>query len=51
MNPWAWAATAACSISSSVASGRPKAMLSRIVVENRKPSSKTMPTARAARRA
>ena len=41
MNSWAAATRAAASMSASVAPGRPKAMFSRIVVENRKLSSNT----------
>ena len=46
MKSWAWAMRAAVSISSSVASGRAKAMFSRMLAENRKLSSNTTPTDR-----
>ena len=45
MKSWAWATRAAASISASLASGRAKAMFSRIVAENRKLSSNTTLTA------
>ena len=43
MKSCAWAALAAATISASVASGRPKAMFSRIVAANRVVSCRTMP--------
>ena len=46
MKPSAWASAAARRTSASVASGRAKAMFSRIVVEKRKLSSNTTPTVR-----
>ncbi len=44
MNPSAPTAAAAARTSSSLASGRPKAMFSRTVPENRKPSWGTIPS-------